>query len=101
MDRQVKVFIEGRALDLFNDEQIQVSSSIQNVTDISKTHTDMSQSFTVPGTSNNNQIFEHFYENAVDGSLDYGLRRDGYIEIDLTRSEERRVGKECRSRWSP
>ena len=21
--------------------------------------------------------------------------------IDLTRSEERRVGKECRSRWSP
>jgi len=24
---------------------------------------------------------------------------DGYIEI--LRSEERRVGKECRSRWSP
>src|SRR3989441_5463945 len=23
------------------------------------------------------------------------------IDIDLTRSEERRVGKECRSRWSP
>ena len=31
---------------------------------------------------------------------------DGYsgyfqIEIDVARSEERRVGKECRSRWSP
>ena len=26
------------------------------------------------------------------------LQRDGFIE---TRSEERRVGKECRSRWSP
>ena len=25
------------------------------------------------------------------------LRREGYV----TRSEERRVGKECRSRWSP
>ena len=23
------------------------------------------------------------------------------IEAGLTRSEERRVGKECRSRWSP
>ena len=23
------------------------------------------------------------------------------IELALTRSEERRVGKECRSRWSP
>ena len=25
----------------------------------------------------------------------------GFIEVLLTRSEERRVGKECRSRWSP
>ena len=24
-----------------------------------------------------------------------------YAQIRLTRSEERRVGKECRSRWSP
>ena len=25
----------------------------------------------------------------------------GFSDIRLTRSEERRVGKECRSRWSP
>ena len=25
----------------------------------------------------------------------------GRVSIDHTRSEERRVGKECRSRWSP
>ena len=24
-----------------------------------------------------------------------------YINVSYTRSEERRVGKECRSRWSP
>src|SRR3712207_7352378 len=24
-----------------------------------------------------------------------------YVSLPLTRSEERRVGKECRSRWSP
>src|SRR2546426_12282659 len=29
------------------------------------------------------------------------LRELGEIAIDLARSEERRVGKECRSRWSP
>ena len=35
------------------------------------------------------------------------MRREGYEfsvgrpEVILTRSEERRVGKECRSRWSP
>ena len=27
--------------------------------------------------------------------------KDKYHMISLTRSEERRVGKECRSRWSP
>ena len=91
MDRQVRVFIEGRELDLFNDEQIQVSSSVQNVYDISKSHGDISQSFTIPGTDKNNQIFEHFYENAIDGTLDYGLRRDGYIEVDMSTFKRGRV----------
>src|SRR3989454_11381255 len=28
--------------------------------------------------------------------------QDGHVQLDVpTRSEERRVGKECRSRWSP
>ena len=26
---------------------------------------------------------------------------DGVSKIEVNRSEERRVGKECRSRWSP
>ena len=28
-------------------------------------------------------------------------RHSGYVLAGMTRSEERRVGKECRSRWSP
>lgn len=94
MKRQVRIFIEGQQLDLFNDEQIQVNSAVQDVYDISKTKTDISQSFTVPGSSKNNQIFEHFYENAVDGTLDYGLRRDAYIEIDLTTFRKGRISLE-------
>ena len=34
------------------------------------------------------------------GRRDIGIR-NGRIEAIETRSEERRVGKECRSRWSP
>ena len=26
---------------------------------------------------------------------------NGFLGLELLRSEERRVGKECRSRWSP
>lgn len=91
MKRAVKVFIEGQELDLFDDEQIQVSSSVQNVYDISKSNTDISQSFTVPGSPNNNRIFQHFYETDVDGTIDHGLRRDGFIEIDLTTFKKGRI----------
>ena len=33
--------------------------------------------------------------------LDEGKRLDGRRTDEIRRSEERRVGKECRSRWSP
>src|SRR3712207_3432177 len=49
----------------------------------------------------------HAYESHR-GAAALGLYRDGvavghlrYPAIELVRSEERRVGKECRSRWSP
>ena len=35
-------------------------------------------------------------------NMGYAYFKDGVHEIkDVLRSEERRVGKECRSRWSP
>ena len=36
------------------------------------------------------------------GKLGLQLDKRGFIQVDKSsRSEERRVGKECRSRWSP
>ena len=96
MNREVQIYIEGIVpntvsggfnydkIDLFKDENINVSSSIQNIQDLSKVYTDFSQSFTVPATSNNNKIFEYFYENDVDNKIDHNLRRYAYIEIGLT-----------------
>jgi hypothetical protein len=81
--REVQIYIEGQRLELFNDEIIQVTSSVQNVQDIAKVFTDFSQSFTVPASEHNNEIFQHFYESAVDGTIDHRLRRDARIEIDL------------------
>ena len=81
--RKVQVNIEGQRLELFEDEKIQINSSVQNVQDIAKVFTDYSQSFTVPATPHNNQIFEHFYQTDVNGTLDYQVRRDANIEIDL------------------
>ena len=84
MNRKVQVYIEGQKLELFNDEQIQVTSTQQNVADISKTYTDFSQSFTVPASPYNNAILQHFYQSDVDATIDHNIRRTAFIEIDLT-----------------
>lgn len=84
MERKIQVYVEGRRLELFTDEKIQVNSSIQNIADISKVYTDFSQSFTIPCTDTNNQIFQHFYETDVNSTVDHNIRRKGHIEIDLT-----------------
>lgn len=82
--RTVQVYIEGQRLDLFKDETITVNSKQQDINDISKTFTDFSQSFSVPSTPGNDAIFEHFYQNDVDGTIDHNIRRSAFIEIDLT-----------------
>ena len=91
MKRQVSIFIETALaqtelnfsrLELFNDEKITVSSTIQNISDISKIFTDYSQGFTIPCSPTNNAIFQHFYQNDVDATIDYQNRYNAYIEID-------------------
>jgi hypothetical protein len=82
--RKVQLYIEGNRIELFNDEQIQVTSSIQNVQDISKTYTDFSQGFTVPASDVNNAYFEHWYNSDIDFTTDNNLRKDAFIEIDLS-----------------
>jgi hypothetical protein len=75
--------LQYERLELFDDEKINITLSVQNLSDISKTFTDFTQSFTVPGSVTNNKIFEHFYQNDVDGTIDYNLKRPAYIEIDF------------------
>lgn len=82
--RTVQVYIEGQRLDLFKDEIISVTSKQQDIQDISKVFTDYSQSFSCPSTPKNDAIFQHFYQNDVDSTIDHNIRRDAYIEIDLT-----------------
>lgn len=69
-------------IELFDDEKISVTSSIQNINDISKVFTDYSQSFTIPASDNNNEIFRYWYENSLEDGYDQNFRYEGYIEVD-------------------
>jgi len=64
----VDIYINDLRLDLFDDEEISINLSVQNIQDISKVFTDFTQSFTVPATAWNNAIFSHYYRTDVDSS---------------------------------
>jgi hypothetical protein len=78
---KVSIYVEGKQLELFKDEQIEINSTVQNVADISKTFSDFSQSFTVPASNINNDIFQHYYNTDIDGTFNPNIRVLGYIEL--------------------
>lgn len=81
--RTVQIYINDKILDLFDDENIVVNSTIQNVSDIAKVFTDFSQQFTVPATKRNNDIFQHYYNNDVDGTFQASQRQPARIDINF------------------
>ena len=85
-------------MELFKDEQILINSTIQTIADISKMFTDYTQSFTIPASDQNNELFHHFYNNDVWLSsgilLDSNLKRDARIEIDGTVFREGKLSLE-------
>lgn len=78
----IKCYIGNTLLDLFNDEGIELSSSVASITDISKASTDYTKSFTVPATENNNKLFKHYYNADIDNPFDARIKIAGRIEID-------------------
>jgi len=58
---QLQLYIEGQQVELFDDESITLTQSIQDIKDISKVFTDFTRTFNVPASKVNNKIFKHFY----------------------------------------
>jgi hypothetical protein len=72
----------SKRIELFADETISITSSIQNFNDLGKIFTDYSKSFTVPASAVNNKIFSYWYENSVNDGFDQRKKYFGRIEID-------------------
>ena len=65
---KVDLYVNGFRLDLFDDEEITINLSVQNVQDISKVFTDFTQGFTVPASPRNNEILQHYYNSNITSS---------------------------------
>ena len=78
----LQLYINSERVELFEDESINVTSSIQNAKDISKIFTDFSKDFTVPATSKNNKIFKHYYNYDIVDGFDARIRQEALLQIN-------------------
>ena len=79
---KVDLYIDGQRADLFEDENIEMNLSVQNIKDISKVFGDFTNSFSIPASKVNNKIFKHYYNVDIDGGYISNLRTDAFIEVN-------------------
>ena len=78
----IQLYIQGQRVDLYEDESIDITQTIQNAKDIGKIFGDFSRSFTVPASRNNNKIFKHYYNSAIDNGFDARKKVDSLIKLN-------------------
>ena len=84
MRREVQLYIQDTRVDLFQDETISITDSIQNILDISKVFTPFSKQFNLPASSVNNKLFKHYYNFDIQDGFDARFTVDARIEINHT-----------------
>ena len=80
----LQLYILGQQVEMFDDEAVNLSQSIQDVKDIDKIFTEFTQTFSVPASKLNNIIFKHFYNSDIVDNSDQPAvsSYDGRKKID-------------------
>ena len=78
----IQLYIEGQRVELFKDESVTITDSIQNVKDIEKVFTAFSKSFSIPASKVNNKIFKHYYNFDIVGGFDARKKVPATIELN-------------------
>lgn len=58
----MRLFIEGRQVDLMHDEPLLITREIADIREPEKRSSDWSKTFRIPGTSDNNKLFGHIFD---------------------------------------
>ena len=80
--QKLQLYLGTDRIDLFGDETVSVTQTIQNVRDISKVFTDFSKTFSVPASPKNNILFKHYYNFDIVGGFDALNKVAGKIELN-------------------
>lgn len=87
----LQLYIEGQRVELFKDENVTMTSSVQNIKALDKVFTDYIQSFTVPASSINNRIFKHWAKPEIVGGFDARERKEATIELSYMPFKEGKI----------
>ena len=68
--QKLQLYIEGQRLDLFKDETVSLTETIQNVKDVAKIFTSFTKTFSLPASKTNNKIFKHYYNFDIINGFD-------------------------------
>tara|TARA_R100001230_G_C5690134_1_gene203628 strand:- start:3156 stop:5204 length:2049 start_codon:yes stop_codon:yes gene_type:complete len=80
--QKLQLFISGERVDLFKDESVSITQTIQNVKDIAKIFTEFTQSFSVPASKTNNKLFKHYYNFDIDNAFDARNKVSAEIQLN-------------------
>ena len=80
--RRLQLYIGSERVDLFKDESVQLTQTIKNVKDLKKIFTEFTQTFSVPASSVNNKIFQHYYNFDISNGFDARKKADARLELN-------------------
>ena len=80
--QNIELYIEGQRVDMFKDESVSITDTIQNVKDIGKIFTAFSRTFSLPATRINNKIFKHYYNFDIVDGFDARIKKSSNIELN-------------------
>ena len=78
----IELYINNTRVDLFKDESVSITDSIQNVRDISKIFTAFSQQFNLPASKTNNKLFKHYYNYSILNGFDARYKAEAEIKLN-------------------
>ena len=80
--QKIQLYIEGQRVDMFSDESVSITQTIQNVKDIGKVFTDFTKTFSLPASKVNNKIFKHYQNFDIENGFDARKKVDAKIELN-------------------
>lgn len=80
--RRLQLYIGTERVDLFKDETVSLTQTIQNVKDIKKIFTEFTQTFSVPASKTNNIIFKHYYNFNISNGYDARIKQNATLELN-------------------